>query len=97
MTDGFNFKLGRMRMNVERKREFVRKHADELEKMEVELRMTCPHESKNITVVDTQVELTDFYNRVRDVRTYACAVCGTTLRSVVLPIAQDSIVHNNYH
>lgn len=98
MTDGFNFKLGRMRMNVERKREFVRKHSDELENMETELRMTCPHERKNIKVVDEVVELNDFHNRRQNIRSFVCSVCGFKIKSMVLPSANnsESVVPNGY-
>ncbi len=50
MTDGFNFKLGRLRMNVERKGIFVEKHQAELEEMRAELQLMCPHREVEATI-----------------------------------------------
>jgi hypothetical protein len=79
MTDNFNFKLGRMRMNVERKREFVRKNVEELEAMEEEFRLMCPH--KEVETREVMIQGSDFYYRNEPHLEVKCKLCGyTTLR-----------------
>ncbi len=76
MTDSFNFKLGRMRLNVERKRAFVQKHTEELEVMEEELKRTCPH--AEVTTRQIMVQSNDFYHSNEPQLEIVCKVCGLT-------------------
>ncbi len=66
-------------MNVERKREFVQRHTTELERMEEELRFTCPH--ANVVREEIKQSLPtriDFYNDTTHYVKYrvVCTVCG---------------------
>jgi len=73
-TQGFNFLLGRLRMNVERKREFVARHMAELADMEAKLVHTCPH--VNVTRTLTTPTTTDFYNQQARAYKVTCDLCG---------------------
>ena len=73
-TDGLNFRLGRMRLNVDRKREAVKKHQDELAQMEDAFRLTCPHvefDQKPVLVPSA-----DFYCHVEPRIELTCKMCG---------------------
>ncbi len=75
MTTGFNFKLGRARLNVERKREFVKRHQQELADLEAEFQLLCPHaEVEKIPVLTSA----DFYNPVVKMKV-VCKLCGFTI------------------
>lgn len=79
-TDGFNFKLGRMRLNVERKRESVKKNQDELLVLEEEFHIMCPHREVTRTEVILQG---DFYNKNVPHIEVKCNLCGyATLKRV---------------
>lgn len=73
-TDNFNFKLGRMRLNVERKREFVKKHIEELQAIETEFQLLCPH--KDVERREVMVTGNDFYYRNEPHVEIVCKLCG---------------------
>ena len=77
-TDGFSFKLGRMRMNVERKRISVAKQQQELEQMEVEFQMMCPH--AEVDRKEVMIQGNDFYYRNEPHIITTCKVCGYETR-----------------
>jgi aspartate carbamoyltransferase regulatory subunit len=81
MTDNFNFKLGRARMNYERKREFVEKHVAELEELKAEFQLMCPH--KEVETKEIMVQGNDFYYRNEPHLQVTCKYCGyQTLRKL---------------
>lgn len=71
--NNFKFRLGRMRLNVDRKREMVEKHQEELEQMILELQLTCPH--TEVETVPVPVLDNDFHAPRNQVVT-RCKYCG---------------------
>lgn len=73
-TDNFNFKLGKMRHNVERKRDYVERIIEELAVLEDEFRLMCPH--KEFSTQEIMIQGSDFYHRNEPHTQYTCTVCG---------------------
>jgi hypothetical protein len=74
-TSGFNFRLGRKRVNVERKREQVAKLQDELDIMVMEFQLLCPHTEVEAIPAPVPVNNSGLSSPPNPVE-YRCTYCG---------------------